>query len=275
MIIRWSTSGEMPIETRRAIVRAHNAIEQAIDVEFREGGYDVSYRESDYWGTSAATTGLPSTVWLLPGEQGRNALHETGHSLGLPHPHEVGLPELGMTDSMMAYKHNAWSPALGRYLVPQSLMRWDVEQLVPVYGRSHVHDGDTVHRPDPHVLSSVIDWQGVDTIDLGRSAGTTIDLEAGWIWHGDGDGRTWVMDGIERVILSPGVDRVVLSAGDMFSGLSKGDVLLADDGDLHKLTRSEKRELDLSGRWFEVDGAYVEWGGKAAKLAAMIVEDVG
>lgn len=271
--ITYTLTASITPATRASIMGAHAAIEAALDVEFVEGGADITYLEADTWGTSAAYVGLPSTVWLLPGEDGMWSLHETGHALGLQHPHEVGRPELGMLDSVMSHKWDTWSPELGQWLVPQGLMAWDVAQLVPVYGRSHASDGNDVYRPDPRELSSIIDWQGVDTIDLGRSNGVDVDLAQGWLHHADG-GSTWVMDGIERVILSPGVDHVVLSAGDMFSGVSKSDVLIGD-GDVHKLTRGEKRELGVSGRWFEADGTYVEWGGKATKLEALIVEDVG
>jgi hypothetical protein len=71
-------------------------------------------------------------------------------------------------------------------------MALDIEHLVPVYGASHRNDGNTVWRPDPLVIDSVLDWDGCDTLDLSRSHGAMVDLEAGWIDHADG-GRTWVL----------------------------------------------------------------------------------
>lgn len=219
--IHWTTVGDISPATLDAILASQRAVERALGVDFvQDGGSDVTYLESAVWGTSAATVGLPSAVWLLPGEDGRWALHELGHSLGLSHSSDSG-----MTGSVMSYQWDTWSEELGQWLIPQGFMALDIEHLVPVYGASHRNDGNTVWRPDPLVIDSVLDWDGCDTLDLSRSHGAMVDLEAGWIDHADG-GRTWVLpDAIEVVRLSPGADTVALSAGDLFIGLGRDDRL--------------------------------------------------
>lgn len=260
--ITWYIYGDMPKATETAILDALAEYESVLDVRFvrQPASGLISFTESDIWGSSAATVGLPSTVWLYPGEGKLWPLHELGHSFGME-----DRPSAPVSRTIMGEVYDI-------PLIPQGLMADDVAALVPIWGASHENDGDTLWVPNPLVLDSIIDFDGTDTLDLRRSNGADVDLGAGWVHHGQG-GATWIMDGsIEAVKLSPGVDRVWLSPGELIQGLGREDVLFADDGEAHRLAKREVRDLGMRGKVFEIDDALVAWKGSERALEKLVVE---
>lgn len=272
----WETAADPAL--RAAFDRAAATWEAVLDLEIVEttGVTDWRLRDDDAYGPGAAQVGGPtmwvdgslSAEWRAGTYPAMVLAHEIGHLLGLEHPHTYG-DDATMAESIMSYTYITSSA--GAYLYPQEPGLKDIRDLAGVYGLNTDSAGDgTVWRVDrADRIDTVFDVGGQgDVLDLSAIlTGCEVDMTTGTVDMHDG----WVFSaGIEAVRLSSGVDTVILSQG-MLLGLSRGDVLIGD-GDVHKLTRGEKRELGVSGKWFEVDGAYVEWGGKAAKLEALIHE---
>ena len=264
----------MSAATEAAIIKAQRLWSLCIDVEFVRGGDDIVFYESDAFAPhSMAIVGLPSAVWLTSDSWGKIwPGHEIGHSLGLLHPHEVGRPELTMKDAVLSYVWEPYNYTLGKWMVPLGPMRWEMEQLTPVYGRSHAMDGDSVHRPAPNELSSLFDWDGVDVLDLGACNGGIFDpSNGGWLRHASG-GMTWVGGEMEVIKLSRGADTLILQPDDLIIGLTKADRLITADDTAERLTGRELKAEGLTGRHFELGGAIIQWTGTGAGLEKLVLD---
>jgi len=253
--------------------------ETVLDVEFREttGPAALTIHVSDIYGNGAADIGGPG-MWLDPSLEGRWGAwepgtysgfvvrHELGHHLGLDHP-----IDLTMHDSIMSYTY-VYAPD-GTVLPPSTPMPADIAALVPVYGANDATAGDrTWHRPqDSAGLSTVYDAGGKgDVLDLSTIlAPAVVDLGVGMVTYGDGYLHTVGIDGVR---LGGGADTVVLHAGDLIYGLGKSDTLIALDGEAERMTRGEKRAAGVAGRWWEMDGAMVEWRWSEKALERLVVE---
>jgi VCBS repeat-containing protein len=140
-------------------------------------------------------------------------LHETGHLLGLKHPHEVsGLFAAMPADkdsleySVMSYHSYAGSPLTGytngSFSFPQSLMMYDIASVQAMYGANYkTNSGDTVYTWSPttgeesingvgqgapggnKVFQTIWDGGGNDTYNFSNyTTGLKIDLNpGGWI----------------------------------------------------------------------------------------------
>ncbi len=250
-----------------------------LDVEFREtiGTADLTIYVSDVYGNGAADIGGPG-LWLDPSLESRWGawepgtyswfvlVHEAAHHLGLDHRYDLTMHESAMSATYV------YAPD-GTVLPPSTPMPADIAALVAIYGANADTAGDrTWHSPqDSAGLSTVFDAGGRgDVLDLSAIlASATVDLGVGLVTYRDGYLHTV---GIEGVRLGSGADTVVLHAGDVVYGLGKSDTLIALDGEADRLTRAEKRAAGVAGRWYEMDGAMVEWRGGEKALERLVVE---
>jgi serralysin len=133
-------------------------------------------------------------------------LHEIGHTLGLEHPHESGMP--GDRDSMeytvMSYRSYVGGSTTAGYPnetwgYAQSLMMYDIAALQQLYGANYAtNSGNTVYAWSPStgemlingvgqgapggnkIFQTVWDGGGTDTYDFSSYAtGLTVDLQPG------------------------------------------------------------------------------------------------
>jgi len=277
--IAYSFINEPSPAFSKSFSHAEDVIEGVCDVDLVavDGPADIMVLQSDIWGPGAATIGLPSTIWIDPkledswgfGEGtygGFVVLHELLHSLGLDHRFE-----LTMHDSIMSYTY-VYAPD-GTVLPPSTPMPADIAALVPVYGANDATAGNrTWHRAtDSAGLSTVYDAGGRgDVLDLSAIlAPATVDLGVGMVTYSDGYLHTV---GIEGVRLGGGADTVVLHAGDVIYALGKSDALIALDGEADRLTRGEKRAAGVAGRWYEMDGAMIEWRWSEKALERLVTD---
>jgi len=253
--------------------------ESVLDVDFLEttGAADLTIYVSDIYGPGAADIGGPG-LWLDPSleerwgawEPGSYSFfvlaHELGHHLGLDHRYDLTMHESAMSATYVYAPDSTVLP-------PETPMPADIAALVPVYGANDATAGHrTWHRvTDSAGLSTVHDAGGRgDVLDLSAIlAPATVDLGSGLVTYSDGYLHTM---GIEGVRLGPGADMVVLHAGDVVYGLGKSDVLITLDGEADRLTRNEKRAAGVAGRWWDVDGAMIEWRGGEKALERLVVE---
>jgi hypothetical protein len=168
---------------------------------------DLRYAESNVpgtaWGYYPATSALGGDVWLnnstgwynspLKGNYaGLTMLHETGHALGLKHPHETYNSfgtEPAAYDSLeytvMSYRSYVGAATSGGYTTaadsyPQSLMMLDIAAIQQLYGANFTTNaGNTVYSWDPVTGRESIN--GVP--DTSTLAGNKIFLT---IWDGGG-----------------------------------------------------------------------------------------
>lgn len=95
-------------------------------------------------------------------------MHETGHTLGLAHPHQSKYP---MTEDHEMYGYHSSVMAYNRKwddLDPSTFMPWDIAKLQDLYGINRNHNaGNTVYKfnPDAAILRTVWDGDGIDIID--------------------------------------------------------------------------------------------------------------
>ncbi|WP_051340153.1 M10 family metallopeptidase [Azospirillum halopraeferens] len=191
-------------------------------------------------GTAATGTAhayLPSTstlggdVWFGPRLTGvaewtpgrfeyMTALHETGHALGLKHPHEAGdisgpadLAVDSVEFTVMSYRSfvgasvsEAMRVAAGSF--PTGPMVHDVAAIQALYGPNYATAADdTVYRftPDtPVIFTTVWDGGGSDTYDLSAYAGAvTVNLEPG-AWSTFATGQLARLDAGNATVVARG-----------------------------------------------------------------------
>ena len=118
-------------------------------------------------------------------------IHETGHAMGLKHPHEASGAFAAMPAdhdsleySIMSY-HSYVGSGLGGYTngstsYPQTLMMYDIAALQVEYGANYTtHSGSNVYTWDPNTGQEFIDGVG-----QGAPAGNKIFMT---IWDGGGN----------------------------------------------------------------------------------------
>ncbi|ONG50803.1 hypothetical protein BKE38_17295 [Pseudoroseomonas deserti] len=272
---------------QRAVVRQHlNDIAAVTNLSFSETGErasqvgDLRYGMSDYPGTAHAyypsSAGNGGDSWYNnSGRQYDNpgfgnyaylaVLHETGHALGLKHPHESGTTLSYDHDSMEysvmsyrshvgasldGYRNEAWGFA-------QTLMMNDIAALQVMYGADFGTRADNTHyswspetgqmfvngagaaRPgDNRVFMTVWDGGGTDTYDLSNYWNSvTIDLRPGqWTTTADwqradlGDGYK-ARGNVANALLYNGDTRslienaIATESNDTIHGNSAGNVI--------------------------------------------------
>ena len=119
-------------------------------------------------------------------------LHETGHAIGLTHPHTpsgIGTVADIETDttaySVMSYRSYAGAPLNGytQSFFPTTPMLHDIAAIQYVYGaNTETRSGDTVYSwaPGQQILETIWDGGGTDTIDWSnQTSGAVIDLNEG------------------------------------------------------------------------------------------------
>ncbi|GGH11461.1 protease [Alsobacter metallidurans] len=138
-------------------------------------------------------------------------IHETGHALGLKHPHEVDgafgampLAHDSLEYTVMSYRSFVGASTTtgytnGDYDYPQTLMMDDIRAIQQLYGANfNTQAGDTVYRWSPttgelsingvgqgapganHVFMTLWDGNGVDTYDFSAYAtNLSVDLRPG------------------------------------------------------------------------------------------------
>jgi serralysin len=148
---------------------------------------DLRYAESDSLGTAWAyyptTSAVGGDAWFNNSKnyydnsiKGNYAyltmLHESGHALGLKHPHEVkGLFNAMPADhdsleySVMSYHSYVGSPLSGytngTYSYPQTLMMYDIAALQEMYGANYsTNNGNTVYSWSATTGQTFIDGVG-------------------------------------------------------------------------------------------------------------------
>ena len=137
-------------------------------------------------------------------------IHETGHALGLKHPHEANgsfaaLPadKDSVEYTVMSYRSYVGAPTTGYTIgaasYPQTLMMLDIQALQKLYGANYsTNAGDSTYRWDAatgemtingagqgaptgnKVFMTLWDGGGADTYDLSNyAAGVTVNLQPG------------------------------------------------------------------------------------------------
>ena len=128
-----------------------------------------------------------------PGSYGfATFLHETGHAIGLTHPHTasgIGTVADIATDttaySIMSYRSYVDAPLIGytQSFFPTTPMLHDIAAIQYIYGaNTDTRSGDTVYSwaPGQQILETIWDGGGSDTIDWSnQSSAALIDLNEG------------------------------------------------------------------------------------------------
>lgn len=168
---------------------------------------DLRYAESDSTGTAWAyypsTSALGGDAWFnnsknyydnpIAGNYGfLTMMHETGHALGLRHPHEVrgsfaALPaEVDSLEfTVMSYRSYVGASTTSGYTngsgsYPQSLMMLDIAALQKMYGADYTTNaGDTVYS-----WSATTGQMMINGVSQGATAGNKVFLT---VWDGGGN----------------------------------------------------------------------------------------
>jgi serralysin len=128
-------------------------------------------------------------------------LHELGHSMGLDHPHDNGMPadRDSLEFTVMTYRSFVGGPpTYTAQNFPQTFMMYDIAALQYMYGANFTtNSGNTTYRWDPNsgetfinnvgqgvpatnsVFLTVWDGGGTDTYDFSLYNGVTVSLEPG------------------------------------------------------------------------------------------------
>lgn len=275
--LTYAWADEPSPKLRQAFRHAASTWADVLDLRFVEDGTEVDLRITldDLFGPGAAEIGGPR-MWIDPTLEQRWGgwepgtysyfvlVHEIGHTLGLGHRYELSMHESAMSATYVL------SPA-GRFLNPSTPMAADIEALVPVYGaNSTAAGGGTWHRvTDPTGLYTVADAGGErDILDLSSIlAPALVDLQSGYVTFDEGYVHGLGMEGVK---LGQGADTVILHPGDIVYRASATDTLIALDGEIDRMSRREKRDEGLRGKWWDVDGAHVQ--GSYKLVDAIVVE---
>jgi len=180
---------------------------------------DLRFAESDLPGTAWAyfptTSEVGGDAWFNNSDyngpvKGNYAyltfIHETGHALGLEHPHESGMPadRDSIEYTVMSYRSYIGASTTSGYVnetwgYAQSLMMYDIAALQHMYGANYTtNSGNTVYTWNPatgemmvngagqgvpggnRILLTVWDGGGTDTYDFSNYAtNLKVDLRPG------------------------------------------------------------------------------------------------
>jgi VCBS repeat-containing protein len=167
---------------------------------------DLRFAESDAtataWGYYPTTHAAGGDMWFnnsknyydnpLTGTYGfLTIMHETGHAMGLKHPHGASgsfgaMPadRDSLEYSVMSYRSYIGGPMTGYTngptSYPQTLMMYDIAALQTLYGANYAHNGgDTVYRWNPATGEMSLNGVG-----QGAPAGNKIFMT---IWDGGGN----------------------------------------------------------------------------------------
>ena len=118
----------------------------------------------------------------------RTILHETGHALGLSHPHEGGAQILksylnSRNFTQMSYEDPTWAYFKNNYTISETLMVYDIQALQYLYGANETYNiGNTRYQFDDAKPISISIWDagGEDIIDLSNfSIGCDVNIDDG------------------------------------------------------------------------------------------------
>ncbi len=213
----------------RAILKSYSAVANLKFTEVTETlttHGELRYAESDApstaWAYYPSTSAIGGDAWFNNSKNWYDApakgnyawqtfLHETGHALGLKHPHEVkgafgALPtdRDSLEYTVMSYRSYIGASTTSGYTngsssYPQTLMMLDIAALQKMYGPNYTTNaGDNVYRWSPltgemtidnvgqgapvgnKIFMTIWDGGGTDTYDLSNySGGVSIDLNPG------------------------------------------------------------------------------------------------
>jgi len=216
-------------EAVRTILKSYSAVTNLKFVEVTETlttHGELRYAESDApstaWAYYPSTSAAGGDAWFNNSKNWYDApakgnyawltmLHETGHALGLKHPHEAkgsfgALPtdRDSLEYTVMSYRSYIGASTTGGYTngstsYPQTLMMLDIAALQKMYGANYTTNaGDTVYRWNPltgemsingvaqgppagnKIFMTIWDGGGNDSYDLSNySGGVSIDLNPG------------------------------------------------------------------------------------------------
>lgn len=167
----------------------------------------LRYAESDStstaWGYYPSTSAAGGDMWFNNSKnwydnpaQGNYAyltmLHETGHALGLKHPHEargafgaMPVDHDSLEYSVMSYRSYVGASTTGGYTngstsYPQTLMMYDIAALQTMYGADYTtNSGNSVYK-----WSVTTGEMFIDSVGQGAPAGNKIFMT---IWDGGGN----------------------------------------------------------------------------------------
>lgn len=152
---------------------------EVIGAEYFDSG-DVQLNRNFYTDLTNASSDLLASLNFV-------IAHETGHALGLKHPHDDGgtgrptFEELGIDlqddvlFTMMAYENTGeFADATEGIFVPYSPMLFDVPALQYLYGErtENINSGDTIHEINSDWIDYVMNYDpsGIDTLDAQTSS---------------------------------------------------------------------------------------------------------
>jgi VCBS repeat-containing protein len=223
---------------------------------------DLRYAESDAtgtaWGYYPSSSAAGGDMWFNNSKnwydnpvRGNYAyltmMHETGHALGLKHPHEVkgsfgAMPadHDSLEYSVMSYKSYIGASTTGGYTngstsYPQTLMMYDITALQTMYGANYTtNSGNSVYK-----WSATTGEMSIDGVGQGAPAGNKIFMT---MWDGGGNDTYDFSNYTTNITvnLNPGewttvstTQLAVLGSGHYAAGNIANSLLF--NGDIHSL----------------------------------------
>ena len=175
----------------------------------------------------------------------KTLLHETGHALGLKHPHEAGEGEVTMPAgldqrnySLMSYsdpENSSYRDVDGNkaYAISFTPMVYDIAALQHLYGAAVHNADDTVYKydPDKPFAEAIWDSGGYDTLDLSDfKKGATISLVPGA--YSTIVVNDWTMTHNLGIAFGTTIEKVIGGSGDdIIKGNAAKNTLYGSAGD--------------------------------------------
>ena len=175
----------------------------------------------------------------------KTLLHETGHALGLKHPHEAGEGEVTMPAgldqrnySLMSYsdpENSSYRDVDGNkaYAISFTPMVYDIAALQHLYGAAVHNADDTVYKydPDKPFAEAIWDSGGYDTLDLSDfKKGATISLVPGA--YSTIVVNDWTMTHNLGIAFGTTIEKVIGGSGnDIIKGNAANNTLYGSAGD--------------------------------------------
>lgn len=187
----------------RAVLKNYSAVANLNFTETTETATNhatIRYAESDTpntaWAYYPSTSQAGGDVWFNNSKNWydnptvgsyayQTVLHETGHALGLKHPHQTSgtfpvapLDKDSLEYTVMSYRSYTGGPA-SSYTVsngsyPQTLMMSDIQAIQHLYGANYSYNsGDTIYTWSPlqsKIFETIWDGGGNDTFDFSNYA---------------------------------------------------------------------------------------------------------